>query len=215
MRWYLVLGLWVLAACSRPLTPLEERFAQDIFGETLDTSVIRVSRGFGLTPPPTKMPEEVHVFGVNPEACLRIPRPASDRPPPQAFALWNRMHFGGELYSGEMAAPWPYALRFPNAMILAHELTHVWQWQNRKMTGYTPLRAATESWTAGDPYFWEAGERPAFLSFGYEQQASIVEDYLCFTFANSDHPQREELRVLLEPLFPVVNLDLPVPAPTQ
>ena len=30
------------------------------------------------------------------------------------------------------------------AMLLAHEMTHVWQWQNRKRTGYHPLRAAAE-----------------------------------------------------------------------
>ena len=215
MRWFLIAGFIVLSACSRPLTPHEERFAQDVFGETLDTSAVRISRGLGFTPPSKLAPEEVQVFSPHPEACLRVPRPASDRPPPQAFALWNRMHFGGELYSGEMAAPWPYALRFPNAMILAHELTHVWQWQNREITGYTPFRAATESWTSGDPYFWETGERPVFLSFGFEQQASIVEDYLCFTFANPNHPQRAELQKLLAPLFPVVNIDLPMSAPTQ
>lgn len=215
MRPLLVLGFCLLAACSRPLTPNEERFAQDIFGETLDTSVVRVARGFGMVLPPEEIPQEVQVFSTHPEACLRVPVPATDRPPPQAFALWNRMHFGGELYSGDMAVPWPYALRFPNAMIFAHELTHVWQWQNREITGYSPMRAASESWTSGDPYFWEPGEVPAFLSFGYEQQASIIEDYLCFTFANPTHPQREKLRMLLKPMFPVASIELPVPARTQ
>ena len=90
----------------------------------------------------------------------------------------------------------------PQALVFAHELTHIWQWQNRARTGYTPFRAAAESLRLVDPYFAPPGEAP-FLSFGYEQQAAIVEDFICFTFANPDHPRRAELREILAPVFPV------------
>ena len=39
------------------------------------------------------------------------------------------------------------------------------------------------------------------------QQAAIVEDYLCFAFANPTHPRRAELRAILAPVFPVDRID--------
>ena len=42
-----------------------------------------------------------------------------------------------------------------------------------------------------------------FFAFGYEQQAAIVEDFVCFTIANPDHPRRAELREILAPVLPV------------
>lgn len=102
-----------------------------------------------------------------------------------------------------MALAWPAFLRFPQAIILAHELTHVWQWQNREWTGYTPWAAAAESIRLPDPYYTESGEAPLFFAFGFEQQAAIVEDFVCFSIANPNHPRRAELRELLAPVFPV------------
>jgi len=137
-------------------------------------------------------------------ACLRTPQPRGAQPP-QAFAFRNRLHFDTGLYSSNMAPQWPEAMRVPQALILAHELTHAWQWQNRDVTGYTPLRAAAESIEFADPYFSEG--QAAFYSFGYEQQAAIVEDYVCFAFANPTHPRRFELRAILEPVLPVDDFD--------
>ena len=64
-------------------------------------------------------------------------------------------------------------------MLLARELTHAWQWQNRKVTGYNPLRAAAEHGTRADPYLFDLTSNADFLSFGYEQQGSIIEEYVC------------------------------------
>ena len=73
------------------------------------------------------------------------------------------------------------------------------------MTGYSPARALAESLELADPYFSQ-GEG-AFYSFGYEQQAAILEDYICFAFANPDHPRRDELRDILAPVFPLDRFD--------
>ena len=56
-------------------------------------------------------------------------------------------------------------------------------WLNREWTGYAPWKAAAESLMIPDPYFSESGEAPVFFAFGYEQQAAIVEDYVCFVAA--------------------------------
>ncbi len=196
------LALFCLAGCSRPLTPDETAFANDLFGDTLDTESVTVMQGLGLAPLYRTVPNSVQVMRGTEKACLRTPQPRGAQPP-QAFAYRNRISFDSELYSSDMARPWPLGLRFPQALVLAHELTHVWQWQNRELTGYAPQRAVAESWQLADPYFSSTDEAPMFLAFGYEQQAAIVEDYVCFTVANPNHPKRAQLRALIEPFFPV------------
>lgn len=206
MRVVLALALLTLAACSRPLTQAENRFAADLFGPGLDTSRVTVSQGLGLTPPYRTVPSSVAVMRGTDKACVRTPQPRGAQPP-QAFALYNRLHFDSTLYASDMAFGWPQGMRFPNALVLAHELTHVWQWQNRAVTGYTPGRAVAESWRLADPYFAASGEAPVFYAFGYEQQTAIVEDFVCFTIANPNHPRRAELRELLEPVLPVADFE--------
>ena len=188
------------------MTQAEAQFAKDIFGPSLDTSKVVVAQGVGLFPPiKTNVAKVTRVQGTE-RACIRVPRPRTENAPAQAFAFRNKVHFATGLYSSDMAMAWPDALRFPQAIIFAHELTHVWQWQNRDRTGYTPFRAAMESVRLVDPYFAPPGEAP-FFSFGYEQQAAILEDYLCFAFANPDHPRRSELRAILAPVFNVDRID--------
>jgi len=53
---------------------------------------------------------------------------------------------------------------------LAHELTHVWQYRLLKRTGLELF--------ASRIYRYRLDPRRLFLSYGYEQQAAIVEDYV-------------------------------------
>ncbi|MGR3512483.1 MAG: hypothetical protein ACU0GG_06930 [Paracoccaceae bacterium] len=200
----LVLASCALTACSRPLTEAETEFAEDLFGPSLDTSKITVALELGFTPLHKTEPNEVRLVEGTDRACLRTPQPRGAQPP-QAFALFNRLHFDNTLYSSDMIVQWPEALRVPQALIFAHELAHAWQWQNRATSGYTPIRAAAESVFNADPYFSEG--QSAFYSFGYEQQAAIIEDYVCFAFANPDHPRRAELRAILAPVLPLDAFD--------
>lgn len=200
--------LLTLSACARPLTPSEQEFANDLFGPSLDTSKVRVAQGLGIAPLYRTVPKaEATIVQGTDEACVRTQQPKRSDIPPQAFAFKNKLHFDTGLYSSDMALVWPSYLRFPHALILAHELTHAWQWQNRAQTGYTPWRAVQESWRVVDPYFSTEQDAPTFLLFGYEQQAAIVEDYVCFAFANPTHPRRYELREILEPVLPMDRFD--------
>ena len=204
--------LVLLAACARPLTDSENAFAEAFFGEKLDTSKVSISMGVGLTPAqPIAKTLRVELVTGTDQACVRVPQPLATRQPAQAFAVYNRMHFNPGLYSGDMALLWPDRVRFPQLLILGHELTHVWQWQNRSQTAYTPWRALKESFQLGDPYFAPPGEDRLFFAFGYEQQAAMVEDYLCFLFANPDHPRRHELREILSPVFPIDAFETSIP----
>lgn len=53
---------------------------------------------------------------------------------------------------------------------LAHELVHVWQYEALKRTGIELLLARV--------YRYRLDPARAFCSYGYEQQAAIVEDYV-------------------------------------
>lgn len=192
----------LLVACSRPLTSSETAFAQSLFGPTLNTEKVRILS----LPYWAKDAGEPRIMRGTERACVRTPQPRGAQPP-QAFALGSSMHFSGPLQARDMTLAWPKALRFPQGLIFAHELTHVWQWQNRAWTGYTPFRAVAENIALPDPYFSETGEAPVFFAFGYEQQAAIVEDYVCFAVANPTHPRRGELRALLAPVFDMDGFD--------
>ncbi len=199
------LALLACAACSRALTPAEDEMAKALFGPTLDTSEVRVAQGLGIAPPPdTRVASVTRVVGTE-QACIRTPQPRGAQPP-QAFAFQNRIHFENGLYSSDLALGWPSRLRVPQALVFAHEMAHVWQWQNRVTTGYSARRALAESMELADPYF--AGpEIKSYDEMGYEQQAALIEDYVCFAFANPEHPRRDELRQVLAAVIQIDAID--------
>ena len=92
-------------------------------------------------------------------------------------------------------------------MFFAHEMIHVWQWQNRTQTGYHPLKAASEHGQGKDPYLFDIQDQTKFLDFGYEQQASIVEEYICCRALDRDAPRTQRLHDMIAQSFPVARLD--------
>lgn len=203
----LLLGLLFLAACSRPLTTGERAFAADLLGKTLDADKVRVAVGFGLKPPPpTPDPPAQGKRRTIAGICDRVPQGPRTEPPP-AFALWNRIHLAKKYYREDTAPGWPDRVLLPQSLIVAHEMVHVWQWQNRKRTGYRPTRAALESVLNLDPYYYTPTDGDTFLSFGFEQQAALLEDYFCYALLDPQNPRRDELRGLLAPHFPLGRLD--------
>lgn len=212
MRGVLLVVMMFLAACARPLTTGERAFATDIFGETLEVDRVRVAVGLGLREPERIMPEVSKApapqgrLKTVPGLCDRVPQGPRTEPPP-AFALWNRIHLVEKYYRPDTAPGWPDQVALPQALIMAHELVHVWQWQNRKRTGYRPARAALESVFNLDPYFYQPDDGEGFLNYGFEQQGALVEDYVCYGLFDPGNPRRSELRALLAPFFPVARLD--------
>ena len=95
------------------------------------------------------------------------------------------------------------------AMFFAHEITHVWQWQNRSVTGYTPFRASREHRVADDPYLFDLTTKTRFLDFSYEQQASIVEEYVCCAALDPGAPRTDRLRQLIGGAMPLQSLKIP------
>ncbi len=203
----LCLCLLVGSACTRPLTEGESQFAQDIFGDSLDRTQVRVAKGIGLVPAPEPKtrPTVTEPRSLRPGICDRD-QPGLEPGPPPAFAIYNNVHLMPPFYRGDTAPGWPGSVLIPQALIMAHELVHVWQWQNRAVTGYRPVRAALESVFSSDPYFYVPDDGD-YLHYGFEQQGSLVEDYICFVIFDPDAPKRSDLRAILSPVFPVDRID--------
>ena len=201
--------LILLAACARPLTPGEAAFAGDLFGPSLDTAKVRVRVGAGLTPlprPTPRAPAQGSRAEIPAGFCTRTPQPRKIRWP-AAFVLGNSVFMKREYYAADTFPGWPDAILLPQGFIMAHELTHVWQWQNRATTHYSPLRPLAEAARKADPYYWNGtGPRP-FAAYGFEQQAALIEDYLCFRLFEPNAPRVEELRTILAPALPLDQLE--------
>lgn len=206
-------ALLVLAACARPLTQNETYFAQQLFGDTLDTEEIEVLAGVGILPLPRSYPALADPFeevAAPPpprkppeDLCVRRPSPRRGWRWPAAFVLEDHIYFSFDYYAEDAFEGLPDTVPFPASILMAHELVHIWQWQHRATTQYTSLAAANESLESRDPYFWvpEAGRE--FLSYGYEQQAAMVQDFVCYALFDPEDPVMDELAGVLRPVLPV------------
>ncbi len=211
----IVLSLVVLAACTgRPMSTGERTLAADIFGPSLDTNQVRVKRGFQGAPPEgdgKPLPERKKIE-IRPGVCDRV-SPTPPEGPPPAWALYNTVHFSREWYRDDTAPGWPEQILLPQTLIMAHELVHVWQWQNRRLTGYRPAKAGLESVFNKDPYFYVPAEGEGFLKYGFEQQATLLEDYLCYAIFDPANARRSKIRAILAPHYRVDRIDAALARP--
>lgn len=202
---FLTLLICAIAACGRAPTETERAFLSDIHGSTLDLDRMRLHRG----------------APVLPITFTRAPRPRTSCreklfPPltktetvkskPVAVALGNHIYLTRDWYLEDFLAEFPQELNLVAAMLYAHEATHVWQWQNREKTGYTPLKAAAEHGASPDPYLFELETSSGFLDFGYEQQGTIVEEYVCCRALDPVGARTKRLHDLLLAEMPVAPL---------
>ena len=98
---------------------------------------------------------------------------------------------------------YPDRLNLVAAMYFAHEMTHIWQWQNREITGYTPFRGLAEHKPGVDPYLLDPTQETAFLDLGYEQQAALVEEFVCCRTLAPEGARTERLWQTLRAVMPV------------
>ncbi|MFG6541174.1 hypothetical protein ACGYJ7_09140, partial [Sulfitobacter sp. M22298] len=119
----------LLTACGRPLTDNERAYLATIHGPTLNYDRVRLHDG---------APTRAVTF-------RRKPRPRTTcreriLPPqvgetvtskPAAVALFNHVLFDKDWYLEDYLPDHPDRIGLIAAMLLAHEITHVWQWQNR------------------------------------------------------------------------------------
>lgn len=199
--------LLFLASCGRPLTEHERAFAATIHGTGLDMSKVRLHDGaptksvtFRRKPRPRTTCRELILPPPDPAQMMVTTKPA-------AVALFNTVLFDADWYLDDYLPEFPDKIGIVAAMLLAHELTHVWQWQNRKTTGYSPLRAASEHSPGGDPYLFDIAKDPKFSDFGFEQQGAIVEEFVCCRALAPQAPRTKRLHGLISQVMPVAPLE--------
>jgi hypothetical protein len=200
MRSLALLLLLTLAACGRPLTQAERALVAPLHGQTLAASRIRVAQ----TPVVGAFPI---TFDARPPVTCREriappPRAARITLPTAGIVLFDTLFLDDGIPGADLGAGEPLPLG--RAMFLVHEMTHVWQWQNRRVTGYHPARAFLEQLTIDDPYLY-ALEGTRFLDYGYEQQASLVEEYLCCATLDPEGARTARLFALLRQVMPVAE----------
>lgn len=201
IRAFLILLL--LASCGRPMTDTERAFIATIHGDTLNMNAVRLHDG---------APTRAVTFRRKPRprtTCRELILPpvteAIVTGKPAAVALYNRVLFDKDWYIDDYLPDYPDQIGLIAAMLFAHELTHVWQWQNRKTTGYSPLKAAAEH-SSPDPYLFEINTDRRFGDFGYEQQGSIVEEFVCCRALAPQAPRTQRLHALIAQVMPVAPL---------
>ncbi|MEZ5715869.1 MAG: hypothetical protein R3D85_12265 [Paracoccaceae bacterium] len=207
MRVALLLSLLVLLSCTRPLTEAERTYAARLFGGTANTDIIRFHDGAlvgKVTYQRQKRPRLACRERIWPE-----PKSETVTVGPAAVTLHNKVFYARDFYSADYLHGAPDRVYLFAAMLFAHELTHVWQWQHRDKTGYSPLKAAREHDFKEDPYLYDITTKTRFLDYAYEQQARIVEEYVCCATLDPAAPRTKRLRELLQGAFPVGTLPIP------
>lgn len=199
----LVLVCLTLGACGRPLTESERFFAATLQGDTFDPRPVRVV-GTEL------IGNRIRWRPTRPQVACR------ERiwPPPQedivqiataAMVLFETSVFREDLYLENYLDGYPEVLPLPQAMLFAHEMTHVWQWQNRALTGYHPLRAASEHRPGGDPYLFDLSRARAFLDYSDEQQGALMEEFVCCRALDPEGARTARLYDILVEVFPKIE----------
>jgi hypothetical protein len=204
MRLMICLLFLSLAACGRPLTEAERAFMGTLQGNQLDVSQVRIIENplVGL---------RRQVFPVRPRTTCReriFPEPEGEFLVGQTagIVLFNRLHVRRDYAIPDYVRTADGGMNLVAAMFFAHEMTHIWQWQNRDITGYHPARAFAEHLRTEDPYLFDGDSEFGFLDYGYEQQASLVEEYVCCRTLDPGGARTERLLHLLQEVMPVQPL---------
>lgn len=204
--------LTLLVACGRPLTPNERAYLAALQGDQTDSARIRLIDGNPAGSVTYRIP-------VRPRTTCqeRLWPPVTEAETitvsPAATVLFNSVLLRDDIYRPDMMAGWPEEIDLYSAMLFAHEATHVWQWQNRKRTGYSPLRALREHSSSPDPYLFDTETEGEFLDYGYEQQGSIVEEYVCCRMLDPEAPRTARLRRMIAQEMPIEGLDAALDRP--
>jgi len=198
------LTLMLMAGCGRHLTETEMAFATVIQGDQLDLNRVRLVEGAPLSSITYRRKARPRVSCR--ERILPPPKDEVVTVTPAAMTVFSKVLFSENWYVDNYLPAFPERLYLLESMLIAHELTHIWQWQNRARTGYHPLRAAAEHSQSDDPYLFDLAEAPDFLDYGYEQQGAIVEEYVCCRALAPDAARTKRLHSMLKGAFPVSDL---------
>ena len=206
-----LLALTLLLSCGRPLTLNERAFLQGIHGDSIDPAPIRLHDGHWANnytfhrPPRPRTSCTERLFPPQPPGMVTSS--------PGGIAVFTHAFIRKDLYAKDFLGGYPEQMSLYHAMLFAHEMVHVWQWQNRKTTRYHPLKGASEHKPGNDPYLFDLTTSPEFAAYGYEQQGAIVEEFVCCRALDPTAPRTQRLAAMLEQAFGTDALAQSIPSP--
>jgi len=191
----LCLLVLLTGSCGRGLTTSEVGFLSEIHGDTVDLSRVRATTF-------SSVGSIARTYRARPRTtCRELILPPIETPTFQSrtagLVAFNQIFLNPNWYLEDYVEGWPEELNLVSAMFLAHEITHIWQWQNRRVTGYHPLKAASEHRFQIDPYLFDPDSNTRFLDYPYEQQASLVEEFVCCRALDPEGARTSRLHSLL------------------
>ncbi len=195
----------LLAACGRPLTENEVSFLTAMQGPGFDGDRIRFHDGLWAGKITYQRPIRPRLTCM--ERMWPPSRGETVTVSPGAMTLFRHVFYREDLYRDDFVPEYPERIDLADAMLLAHEATHVWQWENRARTGYSPLKAAREHRVSEDPYLFDPGNSARVLDHRYEQQGAIVEEYVCCHVLDPEAPPTARLREMISAEMPVTGLE--------
>ncbi len=206
-----VLAVLLILSCGRPLSQGEQDFVHTLTGEQLETRKVRLVKGAlvgKFTAKRKKRPRLTCRENIWPE-------PTNDTVTisTAGVVLFNTLFLAKPYYSEDYLRGYPNRMNLVAAMLLAHEMTHVWQWQQRSRTNYHPLKAASEHKPGIDPYLLDILTKARFLDYPFEQQGVIAEEYVCCRALDPGGNRTKRLHALLAQEMPVAPLNGPQSRP--
>ncbi|OCW56736.1 hypothetical protein [Hoeflea olei] len=129
----------------------------------------------------------------------------------EAVTLGNNVFYRKNQYAADFARGFPEVVNLSDLSLLAHELVHVWQHQNRARTGYSLPAVAREHLQYKDPYAYAIKPGKPFLDYRFEQQGRMMQDYVFLAFqepvlGDRDRARLKQLRDLLETEFDLSDI---------
>jgi hypothetical protein len=196
-----ILAFLLLSACARGTTDTENLLIGQIMGDTLNTSDVKLLEVgvIGVT---------TRIYPARPQiTCREKIAPPPSGPTTQTrtagAVAWTHVLTSPDWTVPDYVSGYPERINLIGAMYFTHEMTHVWQWQNRAVTGYSPFRGLAEHKPGIDPYLFDPAEEIDFLAMGYEQQASLVEEFICCRTLAPAAPRTKRLYQALSAVMPV------------
>lgn len=194
-----------LAACSRPMTDGEISYSREILSQGLDFGEVRFSgqEAQGIRLAERQLAQDVQKILEAPGNEENADRLMSSLPSlfgADAIVIGNTVFFDRDVYSSDFST----SIIDSDRWLMAHEVTHVWQWQNREVTGYTFAKVVSEHLEFGDDvYEYSLIEGKSFTEYRFEQQGAIVQCYAMLRQIRPTDPLTVRHEQLIRSEFPL------------
>jgi len=189
----------VVGCATRDLSPGERAFSDSVLGAEVAIDDVHVVKGAAagfvtITVPPRPR--------TTCQEKIWPPRTETLTGRYSAMVLGETIYYTRAKWQPDFLAGYPDNLNLPEAMRFAHEMVHVWQHQRRDLTGYSPFRVGAEHVRSQDPYLIEVDPDKDLLDYSYEQQATLVAEFVCCRALDPDGTRTEQLYDVVRAYFP-------------